>query len=64
METGLFKINVYTPKILLTKQLVMDSFCEFDREMQKRNTKLFHNNTKKYMAQRFKELNKNDICFG
>ena len=29
----------------------------------KRNTKLFHNNTKKYMAQRFKELNKNPICF-
>ena len=30
----------------------------------KRNTKLFHNNNKKYMAQRFKELNKNAICFG
>ena len=34
MEIGLFKINVYTPKILLTKQLVMASFCEFDKEMQ------------------------------
>ena len=30
----------------------------------KRNTKLFHNNTKKYMAQRFKELNKNATRFG
>ena len=33
MEIGLFKINVYTPR-LLTKQLVMVSFCEFDREME------------------------------
>ena len=47
---------------LLTKQLVMAFILRVWHRNAKRNTKLFHNNTTKYMAQRFKELNKNAIC--
>ena len=55
--TWSYKINVYTSTKIIIKQLGVDKFCKFDRELQNITPSCFII-TEKYMAPRSNKLKK------